>query len=151
MDLPQASQTCFREGFLGCFFPPFNERQHSPAMLTRMWVHTLEGSMRAQSLLHGVSRMELPAPSTPWSCSPVHPAQPPLQRHPQTKLHTHRDAQGTRTLEQSQQANQTHNKHTPEKWLTHPSLFCASSWRKLNGEQPEGSAVHLELHISTII
>lgn len=55
------------------------------------------------------------APSTPWSCSPVLPAQPPLQGHPQTKLHT----QGC-SGDQSQQANQTHSK-------THPREVTDSS------------------------
>lgn len=122
-------------------------------MLTRVWVHTLEGSMRAQSLLRGVSRMELPAPSTPWTCSPVHPAQPQLQRHPTNKAaHTHTGMlRGPVHWSKPSKQTKPRTKHTPEKWLIYPLLFRASSCGKFNQEQPEVSATHSQFHISTTI
>lgn len=117
MHLPPASQTflLWGEAFGFGFFFPFNEWQHSPAILTRMWVHTLEGSMRAQSLLCAV---ELPVhPEPALLCSQLSL----LSKGTHKQSCTHRDAQGTRTLEQSQRANQAHNK-------THPREVTDSSF-----------------------
>lgn len=127
---------------LGLFFLPFNEWQRCwpgcEFILWRAaWEHGPCSVVRAEwsSLLPAQPEAALLCPKLSLLSKGTH-----------TGLHTHRDAQG---LEQSQQANQTHNKTHPT--LIHPSLFSANSWRKFNQEQPEVSAMHSQLHISTII